>query len=133
MLCCGDSVFSQEWEAICEYSLDNDTCAFLYDDVTELSNGRFLVNSSMPYKSGVGDFYSNQPALAMLSSSGKEIVRKDYFRPGYCTTSNGWTFENKDGELFLLLRIVLTMILHISIILKIMTILRLIQRFACIN
>ena len=102
LLCCGDSVFSQEWEAICEYSLDNDTCAFLYDDVTELSNGRFLVNSSMPYKSGVGDFYSNQPALALLSSSGKEIVRKDYFRPGYCTTSNGWTFENKDGELFLL-------------------------------
>ena len=102
LLCCGNSVFSQEWEAICEYSLDNDTCAFLYDDVTELSNGRFLVNSSMPYKSGVGDFYSNQPALAVLSSSGKEIVRKDYFRPGYCTTSNGWTFENKDGELFML-------------------------------
>ena len=94
--------FSQEWEAICKYSLDYDTCAYFYDDAMELSNDRILVNSSMSYKSGFGDFYSAQPALTVLSSSGKEIVRKDYFRPGYCTTSSGWTFENKNGELFLL-------------------------------
>ena len=102
LFCRVNIAFSQEWEAICKYSLDYDTCAYFYDDAMELSNDMILVNSSMSYKSGFGDFYSAQPALTVLSSSGKEIVRKDYFRPGYCTTSSGWTFENKNGELFLL-------------------------------
>ena len=34
--------FSQEWEAICKYSLDYDTCAYFYDDAMELSNDRIL-------------------------------------------------------------------------------------------
>ena len=103
LLFCGvNKIYSQEWETICNYNYCNDTSIFSYCTALELGNGNFIINSSFTYKSGVGDFYSSQPAVAMLSPYGKEIARNDYFRPGYYTSSNVYAFENENEELFIL-------------------------------
>ena len=94
--------FAQEWEYSIEYS-DYDTSCFNQYDAVELSNGNIAVGSALFFKSGAGDFYSAQPAVALLSSNGEELARKDYFKPGYCTTSTTpFLFENQ-GNLFALM------------------------------
>ena len=98
----GAKVFGQEWEYSIEYSMDDDECFELYDAV-EMSNGNVALSSSLYYKSGAGDFYSAHPAVTLLSANGQEMARKDYFRPGYCTTSYApYLFEN-NGRLFALM------------------------------
>ncbi len=102
LLCCGDSVFSQEWEIVSEIQSNNGDTAFSYGaDMIELDDGSFIVNSTFAYRSGVSDFYSNQPALALISSDGREIARNNYFRPGYYIASCDYVFE-KDNGVFLL-------------------------------
>ena len=94
--------FGQEWEYSIAYT-DNDTSCLNQYDAVELSNGNIAVGSALFFKSGAGDFYSAQPAVALLSSNGEELARKDYFKPGYCTTSTTpFLFENQ-GNLFALM------------------------------
>lgn len=92
----------QEWEHSIEYS-DNDTSCFNQYDAVELSNGNIAVGAALFFKSGAGDFYSAQPAVVMLSSNGEELARKDFFKPGFCTTSTTpFLFENQ-GALYALM------------------------------
>ena len=89
----GAKAFGQEWEHSITYS-DNDSSCFNQYDAIELSNGDIAVGSALFFKSGAGDFYSAQPAVALLSGNGEELARKDYFRPGFCTTStNAFPFR----------------------------------------
>ena len=98
----GAKAFGQEWEYAKEYSMNDDECFELYDAV-EMSNGNVALSSSLYFKSGAGDFYSAHPAVTLLSANGQEMARKDYFRPGYCTTSYApYLFEN-NGRLFALM------------------------------
>ena len=102
LLICGAKAFGQEWEYSIEYS-DNDTSCFNQYDAVELSNGNIAVGSALFFKSGAGDFYSAQPAIALLSSNGEELARKDFFKPGFCTTSTTpFLFENQ-GALYALM------------------------------
>ena len=103
VLLCGAKVMGQEWEHSMAYST-NDTSCFTFYDAIELSNGNFAVASGFFFKSGYGDFYSSQPAVTILTDKGEALARKDYFRPGYCTTSTTpYLFENDEGELFALM------------------------------
>ena len=98
----GSKAFAQEWQHSIEYSMNDDECFELYDAI-EMINGNIALSSIFYYKSGAGDFYSAQPAVTLLSANGQEMVRKDYFRPGYCTTSYApYLFEN-NGRLFALM------------------------------
>ena len=99
LLCRVNIVFSQEWE-FKEIGVGDER---LYPgEVVELSNGNFLVSSSFSYRSGAGDFYSEHPALMLMSSDGNEIVRNSFFRPGLCSvTFRPYLFEN-NGELYML-------------------------------
>ena len=82
--------------------MNDDECFELYDAI-EMINGNIALSSIFYYKSGAGDFYSAQPAVTLLSANGQEMARKDYFRPGYCTTSYApYLFEN-NGRLFALM------------------------------
>ncbi|MCQ2314860.1 MAG: T9SS type A sorting domain-containing protein [Bacteroidales bacterium] len=99
----GAKVFAQEWEHSYEYSM-NDSLCYTYQDAIELTDGCFAVATSFYYKSGYGDFYSAQPAIAKFSADGEELKRTNYFRPGYCTTSTApYLFKNEEGELFALM------------------------------
>ena len=98
----GANVFAQEWEYTIAYT-DSDTSCFNQYDAIEMTNGNIAVGSALFFKSGAGDFYSAQPAVVLLSSDGEELARKDFFKPGYCTTSTTpFLFENQ-GELFALM------------------------------
>ena len=98
----GSKALAQEWQHSIEYSMNDDECFELYDAI-EMINGNIALSSIFYYKSGAGDFYSAQPAVTLLSANGQEMVRKDYFRPGYCTTSYApYLFEN-NGRLFALM------------------------------
>ena len=102
LLICGVRAFAQKWEYSIEYSMNDDECFELYDAI-EMINGNIALSSIFYYKSGAGDFYSAQPAVTLLSANGQEMARKDYFRPGYCTTSYApYLFEN-NGRLFALM------------------------------
>lgn len=102
LLMSGTKAVAQEWEHSIAYSMNDDECFELYDAV-EMSNGNVALSSSLYFKSGAGDFYSAHPAVTLLSANGQEMVRKDYFRPGYCTTSYApYLFEN-NGCLFALM------------------------------
>lgn len=99
----GAKVFAQQWEHSYEYSM-NDSLCYTYQDAIELTDGCFAVATSFYYKSGYGDFYSAQPAIAKFSADGEELKRTNYFRPGYCTTSTApYLFKNEEGELFALM------------------------------
>ena len=96
------NAFSQVWVYSLEHSMNDDECFELYDAI-EMTNGNVALSSIFYYKSGAGDFYSAQPAVTLLSANGQEMARKDYFRPGYCTTSYApYLFEN-NGRLFALM------------------------------
>jgi len=98
----GSKALAQEWQHSIEYSMNDDECFELYDAI-EMINGNIALSSIFYYKSGAGDFYSAQPAVTLLSANGQEMARKDYFRPGYCTTSYApYLFEN-NGRLFALM------------------------------
>ena len=94
--------FAQEWEHSIEYSMNDDECFELYD-AFEMTNGNVALSSIFYYKSGAGDFYSAHPAVTLLSANGQEMARKDYFRPGYCTTSYAPYLFESDGRLFALM------------------------------
>ena len=102
-LLCRANTNAQEWEHSYEYSM-NDSLCYTYQDAIELTDGCFAVATSFYYKSGYGDFYSAQPAIAKFSADGEELKRTNYFRPGYCTTSTApYLFKNEEGELFALM------------------------------
>ena len=94
--------FAQEWEHSIEYSMNDDECFELYD-AFEMTNDNVALSSIFYYKSGAGDFYSAHPAVTLLSANGQEMARKDYFRPGYCTTSYAPYLFESDGRLFALM------------------------------
>ncbi len=102
VLCLWHNTAAQEWEATEKYSFFNDEYIFCYEDCLELTNGNILVGSTFYYKSGAGDFYSEQPAVALLSSDGEEIARNNYLRPGLCTTSYSPFLFEKDREMYIL-------------------------------
>ena len=94
---------AQEWETKEKYSFYNDDSILCYEEeCLELTNGNILVGSTFYYRSGAGDFYSEQPAVVLLSSDGKEIARNSYFRPGLCTVSFSPFLFEKDGEMYIL-------------------------------
>ena len=97
----GTKVFAQEWEIAHEYAY-SDTCIFNYYEAKEMANGNIAVESYMAYKSGVGDFYSLQPAVAVIEpENGHCSVHQSYFKPGYYTSNIPYVFE-KDDTLYLL-------------------------------
>ena len=102
-LCLWHNADAQEWEVIETYSYDNDTSIFWYEEGTvELANDNFFVSSTTSYKSGAGDFYSEHPAVALISSNGQELARNEFFRPGLCTTTTcPYLFEN-NGNIYML-------------------------------
>lgn len=67
-----------------------------------MTNGNILVGATFYNRSGAGDFYSEQPAVALLSSDGEELARNNYFRPGLCTTSYSPFLFEKNGEMYIL-------------------------------
>ena len=102
VLCLWHNAAAQEWEAKEYYSFYNDESIFCYEDCLELTNGNILTGATFYYRSGAGDFYSEQPAVALLSSDGEELARNNYFRPGLCTTSYSPFLFEKDGEMYIL-------------------------------
>lgn len=92
---------AQEWEIAHEYAY-SDTCIFNYYEAKEMANGNIAVESYMAYKSGVGDFYSLQPAVAVIEpENGYRSMHQSYFKPGYYTSNIPYVFE-KDDTLYLL-------------------------------
>ena len=97
----GGKAVAQEWEIAHEYAY-SDTCIFNYYEAKEMANGNIAVESYMAYKSGVGDFYSLQPAVAVIEpENGRRSIHQSYFKPGYYTSNIPYVFE-KDGTLYLL-------------------------------
>ena len=87
---------AQEWETVHEYAY-SDTCIFNYYEAKEMANGNIAVESYMAYKSGVGDFYSLQPAVAVIEpENGQCSLCQSYFKPGYYTSNIPYVFEKND-------------------------------------
>ena len=96
MLVFGGRVFGQEWEHSHEYAY-SDTCVFSYSEASEMTNGNIAVASTMAYKSGVGDFYSLQPAVALIHpKTGQLLGQQSYFKPGFYTSNIPYVFEKND-------------------------------------
>lgn len=103
LLCGVNNLFSQEWEYFLQLNDDDEELTFNRPMV--LSNGNIAISSCYFYrKSGTGRYYSTDPAVTIVSSDGEELVRKNFFREGYTTTSGGtpYLFE-RDGKLFALM------------------------------
>ena len=88
------------WEYVIEES--NSDESFEFGEAIELSNGNVAVTSDFYYRSGFGDFYSAHPALMLLNSNGDELVRNDFFRPGYTMMSTPPYLFEKNNELYAL-------------------------------
>ena len=101
MLCCGDSVFSQEWEFFMDSYIESPYTRN-FTDAIELSDGSIVINS--PFKLPIeGHATVPHPGLVKISADGTELVRNNYFRPAYCSISYNQILENEDGELFTLM------------------------------
>ena len=92
----GAKATAQEWEIAHEYAY-SDTCIFNYYEAKEMTNGNIAVESYMAYKSGVGDFYSLQPAVAVIEPDNPHNrLQQSYFKPGYYTSNIPYVFEKND-------------------------------------
>ena len=92
----GAKTYGQEWEYTHEYAY-SDTCVFSYSEASELTNGNIAVASTMAYKSGVGDFYSLQPAVAVIKPSQNPFCeQQSYFKPGFYSSNIPYVFEKND-------------------------------------
>ena len=92
----GAKTYGQEWEYTHEYAY-SDTCVFSYSEASELTNGNIAVASTMAYKSGVGDFYSLQPAVAVIKPSQNPFCeQQSYFKPGFYGSNIPYVFEKND-------------------------------------
>jgi hypothetical protein len=97
----GAKTYGQEWEHTHEYAY-SDTCVFSYSEASEMNNGNIAVASTMAYKSGVGDFYSLQPGVAIIKPAQIPYCeQQSYFKPGFYTSNIPYVFEKND-TLFLL-------------------------------
>ena len=97
----GAKTYGQEWEYTHEYAYSN-TCVFSYSEASEMTNGNIAVTSTMAYKSGVGDFYSLQPAVAVIKpSQNPSCEQQSYFKPGFYSSNIPYVFE-KNNTLYLL-------------------------------
>ncbi len=101
LLCCGDSVFSQEWEFFMDSYIESPYTRN-FTDAIELSDGSIVINS--PFKLPIeGHATVPHPGLVKISADGTELARNNYFRPAYCSISYNQILENEDGELFTLM------------------------------
>ena len=99
LLCGVNSVFSQEWEYLKEYS-SSDNTEFSFWETVELSDGNICVTSlEYIYRSGMGDFYSGHPAIMKISADGKYLCKNNFFKEGYMTESAPYLFEDENGHL----------------------------------
>ena len=95
LLCGVNSVFSQEWEYLKEYS-SSDNTEFSFWETVELSDGNICVTSlEYIYRSGMGDFYSGHPAIMKISADGKYLCKNNFFKEGYMTESAPYLFEDE--------------------------------------
>ena len=107
LLFCGvNSVISQEWESV--YYSDGSEFKSFYHEAIELSNGNIFVSSLHSPRRNTSendgrDFFSNHPFMSLISSEGNEISSNyhDYFKPGLCSTTPPYLFEN-NGEMYFL-------------------------------
>ena len=95
----GGKAFGQEWELTHEFAY-SDTCMFSFSEAFERGNGKIAVESYMAYKSGAGDFYSLQPAVAVIDPQ-KDWYYNAFFKPGFYTSNIPYVFE-KNNTLYLL-------------------------------
>ena len=100
LLCGVNSVVSQEWEAV-YYNDDIELQKYYYNETTELSNGNVLVASGYYIRNSIANFCASHPALALISSDGKELCRKEYMKPGLCEITLPYLFE-KNGDMYML-------------------------------
>ena len=95
-----NSVFSQEWEAV-YYNDDIELQRYYYDEAIELSNGYVLVASGYYIRNNIANMCAGHPALALISSDGEELCRKEYMKPGLCEITRPYLFE-KNGDMYML-------------------------------
>ena len=103
LLICGVKVInSQEWQYVIETD-DNTTEYYSPIGVTELSDGNLISpavylsrDSSQEY------FYSESPAVMLFSGNGEELVRNNFFRPGYCISNSLQHVFVKEDNVYLL-------------------------------
>ena len=100
LLCRINVVFSQEWQ--CSIVADDLEYYDFLDQITELSNGNLLIPTGHYIRESTQEYwYSLSPAVTLLSEDGEILAQNNFFRPGYCTMSINYTFEN-NGNKYLL-------------------------------
>ncbi|MBR6931496.1 MAG: T9SS type A sorting domain-containing protein [Bacteroidales bacterium] len=95
-------IFAQEWM----YSLEqytSDTVVRSYVESYELNDGSIALSGALFYRSGVGDFYTTHPHVALLSENGTLLAQKDFFRPGYWGSTEPYLLQDEDDNLFALM------------------------------
>ncbi len=102
LLLCTAKAFAQEWILRNDYN-PSDTVRRGYIESFELDDDRIALCGALSYRSGLGDFYTSHPHIALLSKDGTILVQRDFFRPGYWGSSLPYLFQNEDNELFALM------------------------------
>lgn len=98
----GAKAFSQEWMFSVELD-PSDTVRHSYLESYELNDGRIALSGALFYRSGVGDFYTSHPHVALLSENGTLLAQKDFFRPGYWGSTEPYLLQDEDDNLFALM------------------------------
>ncbi|MBQ8223532.1 MAG: T9SS type A sorting domain-containing protein [Bacteroidales bacterium] len=85
-------VFSQEWQY--KMSITEPIEYYRCFNIRELSDGNLISSANHYIRASTEEYwYSESPAVILLSKDGKELAHNNFFRPGYCTVSFGYTFE----------------------------------------
>lgn len=98
----GARAFAQEWM----YCVEQDYSDSVRRDCMEsyeLYDGRIAVGGNLYYRSGVGDFYTPHPRVALLSSNGTLLAQRDFFRPGYWGSTTPYLLQDEEGSLYALM------------------------------
>lgn len=103
LLCRINVVFSQEWQ--CGFEWKEDALEFyqFLEKPTELSDGNLLIPTNHNIRKDIQlqPNTTSSPGVTLLSDNGEILIQQNYFRPGYCTMSLNYTFEN-NGNKYLL-------------------------------
>ena len=86
--------FSQEWQ----HKIMIDSLEYYHRfQIRQLSNGNFLSPAAHVLRESTQEpWYTESPAVILISEDGEDLARNNFFRPGYCTISYSCTFEKGD-------------------------------------
>ena len=105
LLLCGVGIVnSQDWQVVTETdNLTTEAYVSGGGGVIELSDGNLLTPAVYYIKSAPQEYYySESPAIRLLSENGKIVSQNNFFQAGYCISGSSQYVFEKDNNVYLL-------------------------------